>query len=470
MPPNVVLIVMDTARADAFEPYGAPAGATPAVRQLAERGTAFQHAVAPSCWTMPSHASMLCGLSPRGIGLANAPKGELINVGPVIRANRDRYVPEVLRRAGYATTGISANPWISKRSGFSEGFEEFENTRTERRFRIGGAGWRGQLAWAWQALEADVDDGIRAIEPNLLARLERVRPPFFWFVNLMECHSPYMPPKPYNDLGPIGRVRTAIEARRHLTLQAIARACAGEFDVPAGALKRMRHLYARAIRSMDDFLGRLLEAFDRAKLLDDTIIVVTSDHGENFGEGDLIGHALSLDNRLINVPFVAAGPGLPASNGVTSLVSLPRMIGDAIDLTDHPWQETLPSDVAVAQFNVPTPRNPKRAQRAIAELGLDAQGMRMMTEDQTCATDGTVKLLRWGNEEYVIDLAADPLELSPIPVTDQAAERFGDLSRFRAAMDQADVLRGAEATDAAAPLSADEAAELEERMKLLGYL
>jgi arylsulfatase A-like enzyme len=470
MLPNVLLIVMDTARADAFEPYGAPPGSSPSVRQLAARGTAFQHAVAPSCWTMPSHASMLTGLTPRGIGLANAPEGKLVNVGPVLTANRDRYLPEVMRRAGYATTGISANPWISKRAGFSEGFEDFANIRGERRYPIVDQRFRAHMAWIWQGLLANVDDGLSAIERALNERLAAVKPPFFWFVNVLECHSPYMPPKPYNDLSSLNRLRVALEARRHLTLTAITRACAGEFDIPAGALRRMRHLYGRAIRSMDDFLGRLLEAFDRKKLLDDTIVIVTSDHGENLGEGALIGHALSLDHRLIGVPLVAAGPGVPASNGVMSLVSLPRMIAEAAGVTDHPFQEEWPPDVAVAQFNPPIPRDPERARKAIAELHLDARGMAMMTDHLTCATDGSIKLLRREDREYVIDLAADPLEVSPIPVEDQRAHRFGDLAKFRAAMDQADKPAGAEVTEEAPQLPAAEAAELEERMKLLGYL
>ena len=80
--------------------------------------------------------------------------------------------------------------------------------------------------------------------------------PFFWFVNLVECHSPYLPPWPYDDLGPIDRLRAAEEARRHLTLSGIWKACAGGFDVAPAALERMRHLYARSVRLMDDWLAR----------------------------------------------------------------------------------------------------------------------------------------------------------------------------------------------------------------------
>ena len=128
-------------------------------------------------------------------------------------------------------------------------------------------------------------------------------------MNLVECHSPYLPPWPYDDLGPIDRLRAAEEARRHLTLSGIWKACAGGFDVAPAALERMRHLYARSVRLMDDWLRDLLDDLDRRGILDRTLVIVTSDHGENFGEGGLMGHAFSLDQRLLRVPLVIAGPG-----------------------------------------------------------------------------------------------------------------------------------------------------------------
>src|ERR1700709_2375047 len=93
--PNVLLVVLDTARADAFEPYGSPAGSTPVLRDLASRGTAVTSAYAPSSWTMPSHASMLSGLMPRTLGLGQAPDGKPTSCGPVINSHRDRWLPEL---------------------------------------------------------------------------------------------------------------------------------------------------------------------------------------------------------------------------------------------------------------------------------------------------------------------------------------------------------------------------------------
>src|SRR6266550_2286818 len=117
MPPNVLLIVFDTARADAFEPYGGGVGTSPTMSQLAGQGSALPAAYAPSNWTLPSHVSMLSGLEPRATGLLQAPEGNALKVRPVIEALRDRLLPEVLRRSGYSTRAVSANAWISQATG-----------------------------------------------------------------------------------------------------------------------------------------------------------------------------------------------------------------------------------------------------------------------------------------------------------------------------------------------------------------
>src|SRR5688572_15701725 len=101
--PNVILIVLDTARADAFEPYGAKAGASPTFSQLASGGVAHRKAIAPCNWTMPSHVSMLSGLLPRTAGLSLLPGREQANCRVVLESHRDRLLPEVLRKAGYRT-------------------------------------------------------------------------------------------------------------------------------------------------------------------------------------------------------------------------------------------------------------------------------------------------------------------------------------------------------------------------------
>src|SRR6266446_674878 len=140
MPPNVLLVVFDTARADAIEPYGAGVGASPTVAQLARQGSALPAAYAPSNWTLPSHVSMFSGLPPRSTGLTQAPGGKPVNCRPYVEALRALLLPEVLRKAGYATRGVSANAWISKGTGFATGYDEFHDVLSARQQKINNAG------------------------------------------------------------------------------------------------------------------------------------------------------------------------------------------------------------------------------------------------------------------------------------------------------------------------------------------
>src|SRR3954453_959338 len=462
---------MDTARADAFEPYGAPRGSTPAAAQLASRGMHQQFAYAPASWTVPSHASMFTGLLPRDMGLGQAPGGSPLGVRPVIGAPRGRRLPERLRRAGWHTVGISANHWIAEHSGFATGFDEWHQVVSGRSNRFSADGWWSRARWGFECVRAHIDDGAAEAEriiDQLLASRDPDRP-FFWFVNLIECHSPYLPPRPQNGLSLVQRLRAADEARRHLTFQGIIEACTGTSEVPEPALERMRHLYARSVRSMDDWLGRVLDALDGSKVLDETHVIVTSDHGENLGEDGLLGHAFSLDDRLIRVPLISSTP-LAGSTDVLSLRDLPRLLATAVGLDDHPWEGSgEPSGVAVAQLDPLAPADDPRVTEYVERSALDERGALRFTTGAVVAPDGRRKLLRRGGTDVLFDLVEDPMELRGAPLDRLGARDVGDLV---AAVDAAEEphpggsLPGAGTTAAA---SDEEVARIDEQMRLLGY-
>jgi arylsulfatase A-like enzyme len=330
-----------------------------------------------------------------------------------------------------------------------------------------------------EAVRARVDDGAAEAERALVEWIAEVEPgrPFFWFVNLMECHSPYLPPRPYNDLGSLDRLRAGLEAQRHLTLDAIWRTCLGVAQVPDAALERMRHLYTRSIRYMDDWLGRVLERLETRGALADTMVLVTSDHGENFGDGGLIAHGFSLDDRLLHVPLVATGPGSEAlPDRLVSLGELPRMLAGVAGIPDHPWDDDdlPPAGIAVAQLNPPLdPENPdlKTMQR---EWGLERTGIDRLTARFECATDGRLKLVRGEGRELLYDLEADPLELAPHPVEGSRTTSTASstaIAALRRAIDHpaARPRSGADAEAVQTPTD-EETAAIEERMRLLGYL
>jgi arylsulfatase A-like enzyme len=459
--PNVVLVVFDTARADVFEPYGAPAGRSPVVADLARRGFAAQQMYAASGWTLPSHAAMFTGLEPRQAGLARAPGRTPPSCRAQVEAHRARFLPEVLRGHGYRTQAAAANLWITPESGFATGFDDFVVARGNRSTNMARPGARAAAIWGARALQSRADDGAAHAEATLRRFLaDDDGRPFFWFVNLVECHSPYLPPKPFMDRGPLDRVRAAMACRRYLTLSGVWRTCLRHDEVPARQLALLRHLYERSILQLDAWLGRVLDTLDATGRLDETLVVVTSDHGENFGENGLMGHSFSLDERLIRVPFVAAGPGLPPLDRVASLVELPRLLAEAVEIDDHPWHAArLDDGIAVAQFDAPATR--EEGAEAIRSWELDEAQVVTMTSPQTAVTDGRYKLVRTGHGDRFHDLADDPLEERPRPAAEAAAA-------LRAALE-----RAATPAAPAVAVGADVAVtndDLEDRMRLLGYM
>jgi arylsulfatase A-like enzyme len=388
---------------------------------------------APASWTVPSHAALFSGLLPRSAGFG-APAATHADFKVAASRLRHRWLPAVLSDAGYATAGVTTNLWVSQSSGFDLGFADFSHITAERSLQMSSSSLRGRASWALQALRARVDDGAaaveRLIESWLLngAKANRPRAPFFWFVNLVECHSPYLPPKPYNELSMFDRLRASEEARRHLTFAAFCKGSSGGFDVPPDALARMRKLYSASIRLMDDWLARIVAGLEQHGLLDDTIVAVTSDHGENLGEGEMMGHALSLDDRLIRVPFVVTGPASPLPAPRASLIDVPAWLAGSAGLTDHPFTEgDGDRQVAVAQFDAasqPDNQIARSVEVAPHKVGPDDEA-------------------RWADELKLLRAALDEAEGTEVPGVTSAGP---------------------------APSPSDEIADLEARMKLLGYL
>jgi arylsulfatase A-like enzyme len=472
MRPNILWIVFDTARADALEPYGAPAGSTPALRALADRGVAAGDVHSTACWTLPSHFSMFGGGLPRQLGLANQAGITPDSTRPVVEALSDRWLPEVLRRAGYRTAGVSANAWVTSHSGFGTGFDRFLDVRSGRQAKMSAADRRARAAWVAETVRARVDDGARRAAAELGEwSTALTQDPFFWFVNLVECHSPYLPPKPYTDLSVLARAQAAREASRHLTMEAFWRACVTG-DLPdAAALGRMRTGYRSAIRYMDAWLEQLLASLDSSGVLENTLVIVSSDHGENFGEGGLIGHGFSLDERLLRVPLIAAGPCAESLETVRSLVEVPARLADIAEVEDHPYDADDLPPLPVAQFDPPVPpRGDAQTSYFADRWELDEAAIARLTMSMTAVIEGSVKMIVRDGEELFHDLVADPLELSPVH-----AEHVDPqvVARLRAAAAHPSVTARdvdlVATTPAAAPAPGD-VADLEERMRLLGYL
>mgnify|MGYP000571900807 CR=1 FL=1 len=236
--------------------------------------------------------------------------------------------------------------------------------------------------------------------------------------------------------------------------------------MPDAALDRMRLLYAGASGALDAWIGELIALLDEARLLDDTLLIITADHGEHLGEGGQLGHAFSLGEALLRVPLVTAGPVSLKHGPVTSLVSLPARLAEALDLPDHPWSDPLPTGRAVAQFD------PPEADDEGIERLLDIWGAHDVRDELTkrlrarltAASDGRSKVILRGSELEWFNLSQDRPERRPLP-GDRSIAELEHLARTWSSP--------AAGSPASPELpSKDERndiEDLEDRMRLLGY-
>lgn len=471
-PPNVLLVVLDAARRDALTPYGAPAEATPTLAALAARGTAVAQAYTTAPWTVPAHTSLFTGRIASELGLDQIQDGNPRMVIEALASVSDELLPSVLGRAGYRCEGFSANLWLSPDTGFDAGFDEYRYFASERVLPV-EPGRRATLKWAAEGLRAHRDAGAAAIGAALRSSIAAADPsrPSFWFVNLVECHSPYLPPKPWNDLGPWGRVQAALDSRRHLGFESICLAAAGRTSIKGAALARMRHLYDRAISYMDAWLADVLAALSARAMLNNTLVIVTADHGESFGENGLMAHGFSLGEQLLHVPLIAAGPGITgllASNtaGAFSLASIPFVVAEAAGV-EHPYSAG--DGIAVARSKPMCEPDDQRIVDFAARWHLSAAEVTRITSGFTAATDGATKLVVSDDgRESLYHLASDPTEHSPSSVVGAGAERLREAVAGVVRADRAWVASPAAAGDADA--DAETIAALEQQMKLLGYM
>jgi arylsulfatase A-like enzyme len=346
--PNVLWIVMDTVRADALSCYGNKRGATPALDQLAREGVLFENVFATAPWTLPSHASMFTGTfsSKHGLtgNIAVLHEEERIT----LRDIRETLIAEVFQEAGYITVGFSENPWISRGSGLDRGFgdffdlwkQEMDRTKQTERFTfLDRAILRAQSFGI--IMRRGLKDLTDANYTGTFVKrwLKRADPqkPFFMFINFLEAHHGYTPPEPFRGRHLEGRVvsREAEEASGD-PMKYIGRIV----ELSEEGMQVLGALYRGEISYLDSEIGELLEFLRRGKILDQTVIVVTSDHGENFGWQHLMSHVFVVNDELLRVPLLIRYPGqIPAGRKVQDFIQLVDIFPTLLELADLTFEQ-----------------------------------------------------------------------------------------------------------------------------------
>jgi arylsulfatase A-like enzyme len=343
--PNVLLITIETLRADHVGHHGYRRTTTPNLDRLAREGASFRNAVAQAPFTLPSIASILTGRTPPGHGVRNH---------PAVLAASIETLAERFQKAGYQTAAMTRHTWLRSKSGLDQGFDEYHNNK----FSAG--------------LDAR---SLSLAASDWLAERDSTRPFFLW-LHFLDPHLPYTPsypysvlyhddfreepqpkhlramaaaardredyaPTPYADLagGPHSDLVLRHYPKNRILLDlAFWRRPRGSIFFNKGGYSRyevsqMVDLYDGAILYTDDNLGRILQKIAELGLSPSTIVAVTGDHGEAFGEhGLFFTHDFTLYDEVLRVPLVIRGPGVNAGLSIGQQVRLMDVAPTLLDL------------------------------------------------------------------------------------------------------------------------------------------
>jgi len=391
---NVVLIVIDTMRADRTSLYGAERETTPEIDAWSKRGATFVNANAASSWTVPSMGMLLTGRYRFGSGKTFT--------------ENQRLLSQVLQAVGYHTIGIVANPVLNSLQGFDVGYESYQ--LTEGSYTTAA----GKKRWGWQG-SVVVDKGIHWM------RSREDDSPFMLYLHLMDPHFPYQPIDgvPENwDVGGLPERRAGYEA-------ALAPHHAGAIsDQQHREMERLLAAYDAEILQTDKELGRLFDYLDESGLSEDTLVVLTSDHGEGLWEHSSAdawvneksfaqsvvpelyrGHGEQLYGELVRVPLCFVGPGVPAGIREGRSVSLINVVPTILSLLDI----ASPTELHGAPFfglDIPEYEDEVYSNCARGtSVTVDSRWKLHLPSDQVATRGGLTALY---------DLSADPGEDRPI--------------------------------------------------------
>jgi len=273
-PPNVLIVVLDTVRADRLSAYGYPKETSPRLEALAAEGRLYERAYSTSSWTAPAHASLFTGLYPAAHRTTQENwtlSAELVTLAEVFAAH------------GYETVGIVSNPMLSTERGFDQGFQRYHPSWSQ------ADELRRQPNWI----------STREVERFLFTRA--VDRPFFAFVNLNGAHSPYDSCGPECDRWVVDREIAQHSSDWHAYYL-------GRREPNPADLAHIGQRYDAELRRVDAFVGKIIDSLEQTGVLDDTIVVVTSDHGENLGDHGHVDHVFTLYESTTRIPLIVRFP------------------------------------------------------------------------------------------------------------------------------------------------------------------
>jgi arylsulfatase A-like enzyme len=410
--PDVLVVVLDTVRADHLGAYGYARATSPHFDALAHEGTLFLDAVSPATWSLPSHASLFTGRFPSSHGAHD--EHMLLATGIPTLAER-------FAAAGYDTRSFTANAWITDSLGMTRGFRWTDEA------------WRnGDVARTFQSMHrlldrlgyGAMDKGGAQVATNVEQWLAARSPddrPAFTFVNFIEAQFPYHQlPAEW-----LGRFTTkSRRALRGVSTQLMMAEFGGTPPTGPDVVEQATAMYDAGVAYADDLLGRLVAALRRRGTLDRTVLVVLADHGELLGEHGQFGHGRSVYEPVLHVPLlVRYAPRIPAGRRVATPVSPAGVFATVLDLAGLPPE----ASVQVGSL-VPVIDGGPHPGPVLAEQFASILGSAIDTDDALLDKRARFRVYRVGRQKLVdaepggtvlFDLGTDPDEAHDIAMPER---------------------------------------------------
>ncbi len=332
--PNVLLLALESTPASHLSCYGYQRETTPHLDRFAEESTLYRQAISAASWTLPSHASLFTGLhiSQHGVKFDSPFLG-----GQIVT------LAELLRERGYNTAAFTTNDWVNEKFGFNRGFDTFR--------------WaKRTMEWLnpWFPAETKGEKAIRYLRDPVypignrnnrllkewIGRVRDTGRPFFAYTLYFDPHYPYRPQYPYARRflrdAPRPWWRVNLDPDRYMS---------GAIQMSEDELITLRALYDSRLAGTDAVIGRFLDFLRRSNLLDDTVVIIVADHGENLGDHGLMSHQYCVYDSLIHVPLIIRYPRLfPAGAEVGELVQSLEIFTTILDIVGLDRAE-IPNDV-----------------------------------------------------------------------------------------------------------------------------
>lgn len=454
--PDVVLISIDTLRADHLGAYAEGHSLTPRMDQLAKDGVLFEHAITSSPWTLPAMASVMTGLYPHHHGA-----GSITNrrdpLGRSALSDGAWTLAGALHAYGFRTHAIVTNPYLALRYGVGQGFDSYENVTIESEAFLAFAPTTVVRLIEWlhpDVIIGDRGDTVSGRAARWLAQAPDNQPFFLW-VHYVDPHPPYSRAgatrhKSFRSDSLLAPA-VAEPARITLTSPDVARLRSGEIRLSPEQKAAVHDLYRDEVRSVDAAVGMLLDALDRRGRRQQTLVICLADHGEEFWEHGGVEHGHTVYEELVHVPLLVRWPGhLPPAHRVAPTVRIVDVAPTVLDLLGLPPAQSLDGASVTPLLN-----DGERAPRvALIENMLFA-------EERIGVRTPTLKYVHWENgKEEVYDLGRDPGERVDLVGSSTLLE---PLRRLAAGVD-------AERANARAGTSPDVDGGTLEALRALGYV